>query len=449
MPSQPNLSSLPTPISTFITGINTFNATQISSPFAQEAAMIDESKNYEGRLAVHAFAEEALVGHHATVNVTHVTRKSDQIVLNVIMDGDFKKDYGITEPFPLFFYFKLDKKEQEILHLEISDLDPKDETMESVWASRGSLTDPISSIRAGRRRIPVAPEGWVKIKMLAASLNQHDIFTLKGIGIVPLKFPLIMGCEGVGELESGEKVMIYPVINKEGHHGDETLDPTRNVPSELVQGTLAEYTIMPKANVFPLPEGMDPEVGAVLGCAWLVAYRSLFTKSGLRAGQTMLVQGASGGVATALIQMGAAAGMRVWVAGRDDKKRGIASRLGAEKTFASGEMLPEQVDAVFDMAGAATWEHSVKSVKMGGTIVICGGHSGMDPPAGLMRIFVDQINVKGVYLGTLQELKDLVAFVKAKNIKPEIAEILPLGRAPEGLKKLASGETSGKIVITL
>jgi NADPH:quinone reductase-like Zn-dependent oxidoreductase len=444
-----DLSSLPNPITTFINGINTFNARQISSQFSPTATMIDEAKEYHGRDAIHAFSEEALVGHHATAKVTAITKRDSQIVLSVIMDGDFEKDFGITEPFPLFFYFKLDAKEKEIQHLEITDLEPHEETMEAVWASRGNLENPVSSIRSGRRRLPVVKEGWVRIKMLAASLNQHDIFTLKGIGIVPLKFPLIMGCEGVGQLENGEKVLIYPVMNADGYHGDETLDPTRNVPSELIQGTLAEYTMMPKSNLIPLPEGMESEVASVLGCAWLVAYRSLFTKSGLRSGQTMLVQGASGGVATALIQMGAAAGMRVWVAGRTEEKRAMAKRLGAERTFGSGEQLPEQVDAVFDMAGAATWEHSVKSVKAGGTVVTCGIHSGMDPPASLFRIFVDQINVKGVYAGTLQEMKDLVTFVKVKGIGPEISEVLPLKRAAQGLKKLATGETSGKIVITM
>jgi NADPH:quinone reductase-like Zn-dependent oxidoreductase len=113
----------------------------------------------------------------------------------------------------------------------------------------------------------------------------------------------------------------------------------------------------------------------------------LFVKSGLRAGQTMLVQGASGGVATALIQLGHAAGMQVWVTGRSDSKGAVAERLGADATFPSGSRLPSRVDAVFETVGEATWAHSVRSLKPGGTIVVSGSTSGPNPGADLQRLF--------------------------------------------------------------
>ncbi len=216
-----NLSTLPNPISTFLHGIASLNASQISSPFTDNATMIDESKTFSGKSAIHAFAQEALVNHNASVKVTAITKKDDQTVLSVIMDGNFEKEFGITEPFPLFFYFRLSKTQSSIEFLEITDLDPTKETMEAVWASKGNLQDPLSSIRSGKRYAPEPKQGWVKIRMLAISLNQHDIFTLRGIGVVPLKFPLTMGCEGVGVLENGQKVLIYPVITAPNYHGDE------------------------------------------------------------------------------------------------------------------------------------------------------------------------------------------------------------------------------------
>src|ERR671933_2510410 len=121
---------------------------------------------------------------------------------------------------------------------------------------------------------------------------------------------------------------------------------------------------------------MSAAQAAVMGTAWLTAYRMLFVKSGLRPGQTMLVQGASGGVSTALVQLGRATGMRVWVTGRTEAKRELACSLGAHQAFESGARLPERVDAVFETVGKATWSHSAKSLKPGRIVVISGATSG-------------------------------------------------------------------------
>jgi NADPH:quinone reductase-like Zn-dependent oxidoreductase len=219
--------------------------------------------------------------------------------------------------------------------------------------------------------------------------------------------------------------------------------------SEIVGGTLASYIVAPERNIVPIPEGLDFVDASVLGIAWLTAYRMLFTKSGLRTGQRMLVQGSSGGVTTALIQLGAAAGMRVWCTGRTEAKRELGLRLGAERAFPALAELPEKVDAVFDTSGESTWKHSVASVKTGGTVVTCGGHAGREVPMDLARIFVEGISIHGCYLGTLEEFRDLIQLVVRKGIKPCIGEVLPLEKADEGLEKLLAGETDGKIVITM
>ena len=185
-----------------------------------------------------------------------------------------------------------------------------------------------------------------------------------------------------------------------------------------------------------------------MGTAWLTAYRMLFVKSGLRPGQTMLVQGASGGVATALVQLGHAAGMQVWVTGRSDGKRAVAERLGADATFPSGARLPARVDAVFETVGEATWAHSMRALKPGGTIVVSGSTSGPNPGADLQRLFFLQLRVIGATMGTRGELADLLAFVATTGISPEIGLELPMAEAEQGFRAMLDGETSGKIVFT-
>jgi NADPH:quinone reductase-like Zn-dependent oxidoreductase len=162
----------------------------------------------------------------------------------------------------------------------------------------------------------------------------------------------------------------------------------------------------------------------------------------------MLVQGASGGVSTALIELGRAAGMRVWVTGRTDDKRALAERLGAHGTFESGARLPERVDAVFETVGKATWAHSMRALKPGGTIVVSGSTSGPDPSADLQRLFFLQLRVVGSTMGTRDELADLLRFCDLTGVRPQIGTELPMERAAEGIKQMLSGDTAGKIVFT-
>ncbi|MDP9143690.1 MAG: zinc-binding dehydrogenase, partial [Actinomycetota bacterium] len=210
----------------------------------------------------------------------------------------------------------------------------------------------------------------------------------------------------------------------------------------------ADTVVVPQRNAVPKPAGLTASQAAVMGTAWLTAYRMLFTKSGLRPGQTMLVQGASGGVSTALIQLGTAAGMRVWVTGRSDEKRALAEKLGAHATFGSGERLPEKVDGVFETVGEATWSHSLRALKPGGVVVCSGTTSGPNPPADLQRLFFLQLRVIGSTMGTRDELRDLLRFVDAAGITPEVGLQLPLDRAEEGFRAMVDGQTAGKIVFT-
>src|SRR5918998_1376409 len=320
--------------------------------------------------------------------------------------------------------------------------------MFAVYAAEPNHEDPLASLRIGHRPDPEVPSGHVAVSVRAASLNMHDLWTLRGVGIKPEQYPMILGCDGAGVLPDGSEVVLHSVIPSPGWMGDETLDPGRKLLTEQLQGSFADIVVVPARNVLPKPTSLTfPEAGC-LGTAWLTAYRMLFVKSGLRPGQTMLVQGASGGVSTALVQLGRAAGMRVWVTGRSEEKRALATRLGAHATFASGERLPERVDAVFETVGDATWAHSMRALKPGGAIVVSGATSGPNPGADLQRLFFLQLRVIGATMGTRGELADLLALVATAGITPEIGLELPMDQAEEGFRAMLDGNTTGKIVFT-
>jgi NADPH:quinone reductase-like Zn-dependent oxidoreductase len=318
----------------------------------------------------------------------------------------------------------------------------------AVYAAEPNPDDPLAALTVGERPEPDVPDGWVAVQVHAASLNMHDLWTLRGVGIKPEQFPMILGCDGAGTLSDGTEVVLHSIIGDPGWRGDETLDPKRTLLTERYQGTFADRVVVPARNAIPRPAGLSVSAGACMGTAWLTAYRMIFTKSGLRPGQTMLVQGASGGVSTALVQLGRAAGMRVWVTGRSEEKRAVAERLGAHETFEPGARLPERVDAVFETVGEATWAHSLRALKPGGIVVCSGATSGHNPGADLRRIFFLQLRVVGSTMGTLDELHDLLAFTADAGIVPEIGLELPLERAEKGFRAMMDGETSGKIVFT-
>src|SRR5215218_5632870 len=226
--------------------------------------------------------------------------------------------------------------------------------MYAIYASEPNPDEPLKSLTLGERPEPEIPDGWIAVEVAAASLNMHDLWTLRGVGIKPDQFPMILGCDGAGRLADGSEVVLYPVIGDAAVAGDETLVLNRSAITEKYQGTFADTVVVPARNAVPKPAGLSMAQAAVMGTAGLTAYRMLFVKSGLRPGQTMLVQGASGGVATALTALGSGAGMRVWVTGRSEEKRALAEKLGAHATFASGERLPTRVDAAFETVGEAT-----------------------------------------------------------------------------------------------
>jgi NADPH:quinone reductase-like Zn-dependent oxidoreductase len=243
--------------------------------------------------------------------------------------------------------------------------------------------------------------------------------------------------------------VVHAVITSESWRGDDTLDPRRSLLSERYQGALAQRVAVPKRNVLPKPPELSFEHAACLPTAWLTAYRMLFTRADVKPGMTVLVQGATGGVATALTVLGSAGGARIWVTSRSQEKREQALKLGADQAMEPGARLPERVDVVMETVGEATWPHSVRSLKPGGTLVVSGATSGQAPSAELNRVFFLQLSVVGSTMGTREELERLIRFCLEREIRPTIHASMPLTDAREGFQAMLEGDVVGKIVFTV
>jgi NADPH:quinone reductase-like Zn-dependent oxidoreductase len=321
--------------------------------------------------------------------------------------------------------------------------------MFAVYADQFSKDDPLSALQVGERPDPEVPEGWTTVTVKAASLNHHDLFSLRGVGLREEALPMILGCDAAGLDEDGNEVVVHAVISDPSWSGDETFDPKRSLLSERYQGTFADKVAVPRRNVVPKPASLSFEEAACLPTAWLTAYRMLFSRGELRAGETVLIQGAGGGVATAAIVLGRAAGLRVLVTSRDGAKRARALELGAHDAFESGARLPVKVDAVIETVGRATWSHSIRALRPGGRIITSGTTSGPNlDDAELTRIFFLQLSVIGSTMGTREELAALVSMLDATGARPLVDRTIPMTDARDGFAAMLGGEQFGKIVFT-
>lgn len=321
--------------------------------------------------------------------------------------------------------------------------------MLAVYADSFDADDPLTGLAVGDRPEPDVPAGWTLVAVHAAALNHHDLWSLRGVGLKAEQLPMILGCDAAGVDENGDGVVVHSVIADADWLGDETLDPKRTLLSEHYPGTLAERVAVPRRNLLPKPAGLSFEEAACLPTAWLTAYRMLFTRARVAPGTTVLVQGAGGGVATALVALGAAAGARVWVTSRDPGKASRVLELGAAEVFESGARLPERVDAVMETVGAATWEHSIRSLRPGGTLVVSGATSGRSAETELNRVYYLQLRVLGSTMGSRSELAQLLRFCERSGVRPVIDRVLPLEQATEGFAALERGDVFGKVVFTV
>jgi NADPH:quinone reductase-like Zn-dependent oxidoreductase len=321
--------------------------------------------------------------------------------------------------------------------------------MFAVYAAGMDADDPLSWLRVGELPEPPTPDDWVTVHVKAASLNHHDLFSLTGQALAADRVPMILGTDAAGLTEDGREVVVYAVVgDADAGSGDETLDPRRSLLSELYPGTFADIVRVPARNLIGKPPSLTFEEAACLPTAWLTAFKMIAKKSQTATGDTILVQGAGGGVATALIVLGKALGRRVWVTSREEAKRDWALSIGADQAFESGARLPERVDAVMETVGQATWGHSLKALRPGGVVVISGATSGPNPPADLNRVFFLQLSIVGSTMGTQQDLAEMMAFMSANDVRPVIDRVLPMAQAAEAFAAMHAGDVHGKLVLT-
>jgi NADPH:quinone reductase-like Zn-dependent oxidoreductase len=331
--------------------------------------------------------------------------------------------------------------------------------MLAAYARNVNPEDPFSALSVGEIDPPAVPEDWTRVAMVAASLNRHDLWSLAGVGLRDDQCPMILGTDAVGRTETGETVLLYPVI-ADAALDDETLDPKRTLLSEHHPGTLAEYVSVPARNLLPVPQGYSAAEAACLPTAYLTAWRMLTSRGRLPGapqngaseqgssedGGAVLVQGTGGGVATAAIVLAQSLGARVYATGRSPERREKAAALGAVPIEAGGR-LPERVDIVIDSVGEPVMEHSIKSLKPGGRLVICGATGGHLPRIDLRHVFFKQLEILGSTMGTRAELVELLHFCAERQVKPVIDSTHALADAETALRRLASGEAFGKVVV--
>ena len=344
--------------------------------------------------------------------------------------------------------------------------------MLAAYATRVGGEEPLANLEVGERPQPVPTTGWALLRTEAASLNHHDLWTLKGVGAPPASLPRILGCDVAGTVEAygpgtpdalplGSSAVAHAVITCGSCDAclgpDETSCRHFAMLSEgPYEGTLAEYCLVPATNLFRVPVGLSAPEAACLPTAYLTAFRMLFSKARLKPGATVLIQGAGGGLATAAQALALAAGLRVLVSSRSEEKRQAALARGAHHALAPGRETVsaameltggEGVDAVIESVGEPTWATSLRSLRRGGAVVVAGATGGADPPADLRRVFWRQLQILGSTMGTRAEFRALLRFTEAAGLHPLIDEAVPLTEAAATFAKLEAGAAVGKLVI--
>ncbi len=304
--------------------------------------------------------------------------------------------------------------------------------MRAAVALRVDADDPLSAldVRDGwpTPEVPCPGAGDVRVRLAATTVNMHDLWALRGVGVRRDSFPRVLGCDITGWDERGNEVLVTgSFADPDAGGGDETLDPKRALVSEDRPGSFGDYTVVPARNVIPKPN----------------------TRGNARPGERVLIQGAGGGVATAATAMARAAGLHVSVTSRSEDKRRRALEIGAHEAVPTGERLREPVDIVVDTVGAATWKHSLRSVRPGGRILTLGATTGSDAPLELARIFYQQISIIGSTSGSRADTLQMLRFMEAARLRPVIDSVFPLERIREAFARMMSPTLFGNVVVDI
>jgi NADPH:quinone reductase-like Zn-dependent oxidoreductase len=262
------------------------------------------------------------------------------------------------------------------------------------------------------------------------------------VGLSAEQLPMVLGCDAAGVGPDGEEVVVHSVVSDPD-------DPRGfSLLSEHYPGTHAERVAVPRDNLVPKPAALSFVEAACLPTAWLTAYRMLSTKGRVGQGESVLVQGAGGGVATAAVVLAVAMGKRVYATSREPAKRERVKALGAVAVEPGGR-LPERVDVVIETVGEATFDHSLKCAAPGARIVVSGATSGYQPPVNLRRVFAMQLEILGSTMGTRAELVELLDLCASRDIHPVIDSVYGFAQLRDAFTRLAAGDVFGKVVVDL
>nr|WP_296075768.1 zinc-binding dehydrogenase [uncultured Actinoplanes sp.] len=312
--------------------------------------------------------------------------------------------------------------------------------MRAAYAIAADPSHPLRALKVSEVPEPTPPEGWTVVDVRAASLNHHDLWSLRGVGLPADRLPMILGCDAAGVDPDGNEVVVYPVVQ-------DSADPRGySLLSERFPGTLGERVAVPPENLVAKPAGVSFLDAACLPTAWLTAYSMLTGRGRIDEASSVLVQGAGGGVATAAVALAVALGKRVYATSRDPGKRERVTALGAT-AVEPGARLPERVDVVIESVGQPTFEHSMKCSAPGARIVVCGATAGHQATVDLRRLFAMRLELLGSTMGTRDELVALLELMAEKEIRPVIDSTYGFSAIADAFAHLESGDVFGKVAV--
>ncbi len=311
---------------------------------------------------------------------------------------------------------------------------------------------------------PKVSEGHVVIRVRASSLNYHDVFTVRGMPGIKVPLPVIIGLDLAGEIleagpgvdptwKKGDRVLINPVNRAKGLMG------------EMLNGGLAEKCLVAQHQLIRMPDGVTFEEAASLPVAYGTAHRMLITHHTVNSGDKLLILGASGGVGTGCVILGKMLGAEVIACAGSADKLARLKELGADHVINYREMdfskwavekygKPQRrnyeggVDVVINFTGGDTWQPSLRCVKRGGKILVCGATAGHDPKEDLRYVWSFELQIIGSNSFYDENLQALMGLIAQGKMKPLIDKVLPLQEAAEGVRLIQDREVCGKVVVT-
>ncbi|MFL2541704.1 MAG: zinc-binding dehydrogenase [Candidatus Latescibacterota bacterium] len=312
-------------------------------------------------------------------------------------------------------------------------------------------------------RDPEIGPGDVLVRVKATSLNYHDVFTRRGMPGITLNLPVIPGLDVAGEVaeigpdvegwKMGDRVLVDPINRVEGGLQGETCD-----------GGMAELCRVRAHQLIPIPDGVSFAQAAALPVAYGTAHRMMFENGNVKAGEKMLVLGASGGVGTCCVLLGKKMGMEVISCAGSQDKLDRLKEMGSDHVLNYNEVdfrkevngmygKPHRrtyeggVDVVVNFTGGDTWVNSFKCMKRGGRLLTCGATAGFDPKTDIRYIWTFELKICGSNSWTKEDLIKLMSYIQDGSMEPTIETILPLERGAEGIRMIEDREVFGKIII--